>query len=117
LQNVYNETIQAFNNKTLILCAVGIRAMVQGICSDKGIKGYNLENKIDRLVFLLQEKYVQNLHSIRFLGNEAAHELETPRVDELMLAIDICEKLLDYLYDLDSKTNQLTEIRNNRKTI
>ena len=50
------------------------------------------------------------------MGNEAAHELEPPQQDELSLAIDICEKLLDYLYDLDSKTDQLTEIRSNRKT-
>jgi hypothetical protein len=116
LQNIYTETIQAYNNETFILCAVGIRAVIEGICADKGIKGKNLEDKINRLVFHIQEKYVQDLHTIRFLGNDAAHELETPQEDELKLAIEICESLMDYLYELDYKSNKLVKIREIRKT-
>ena len=49
------------------------------------------------------------------MGNEAAHELSAPEKDELRLAIEICEDLLNYLYDLNYKTSYLTEVRNERK--
>src|SRR5690349_7308832 len=36
LDRIYRETIQAFNNGTDVLCAAGLRALIEGICVDKG---------------------------------------------------------------------------------
>ena len=115
LQIIYIEIIHAYNNETPIICAIGIRTLVEGICAARGIKRRNLQDMIDLLKYDIREEYVQKLHTIRFLGNEATHELEIPQEDELKLAIEICESLLDYLYELDSKTIKLTEMHYRRR--
>jgi hypothetical protein len=116
LDKIYREVLHAFNNKLTILCAIGIRGLLEGICADKGIKGKNIASKIDGLSSMLPQNIVSNLHSIRFLGNEAAHELVGPESHELRLAIEICEDLLNYVYELDYKASRLTKMREKRRT-
>jgi hypothetical protein len=115
LRNIYRELILAFNNETPILCAVGIRALIEGICFDHEIAGRNLEKKIEGMTSILPKNIVSNLHNLRFMGNEAAHELSTPSQQELQLAIEICEDLLNYLYELDYKASYLNQVRNRQK--
>lgn len=115
LTTIYRETLRAFNNNLVVLCAMGIRALLEGICADKNITGRNLETRIDNMANILPKNIVTNLHSIRFIGNEAAHELAAPVADELRLAIEICEDLLNYLYELDYKASQLSTFRQSKK--
>ena len=107
LDRIYREILHSFNYDLVILCAVGIRALLEGICADKGITGKRLETKIDNLVAILPQNIVTHLHNIRFIGNDAAHELATPTLEELRIAIEICEDLLSYLYELDYKASKL----------
>jgi len=107
LKQLYRETIGAYNNSLNILCATGLRALIEGICVDKDITGKNLEVKIDKLNTILPENIVKNLHSFRFMGNYAVHELTAPKREDLFLAIEVCEDLLNFLYELDYKTTQL----------
>lgn len=112
LDIIYQEIIRANNNSLSVLCALGIRALLEGICADKGITGGNLKTKINSMVNIpLPQNIVTNLHSLRFIGNEAAHELAAPSSEELKLAIEICEDLLNYLYELDYKAHKLTNSR------
>jgi hypothetical protein len=116
LSSIYREILLTFNNQLNILCAVGIRTLIEGICADHEITGRNLENKIDGLTSILPKNIVMNLHNLRFMGNEAAHELSAPSQQELRLAIEICEDLLNYLYELDYKVSSLDKVRKNRKS-
>lgn len=113
---IYQEVIQAYNNELSLLCAVGVRALIESICADQNITGKNLKLKIDGLRSILPDNIVVNLHSLRFIGNEAVHELTAPPQPELELAIDICEDLLNFLYELDYKATALNEARVNRKS-
>ena len=113
LKTIYHETIQAFNEEMQILTSAGLRALIEGICSDKQISGRNLKEKIDNLNTLLPQNIVTNLHSFRFIGNEAVHELEVPDTYDLRLAIEVSEDLLNFLYELDYKSSRLME---NRRT-
>ena len=115
LDQIYSEAVQAYNATLHVLCAVGLRALIEGICTDKGIKGRNLQERIDALEGLLPKNIVENLHNFRFMGNEAVHELTAPGDTELRLAIEVCEDLLNYLYDLDYKTSRLAIARKRRK--
>ncbi|MDD4858739.1 MAG: DUF4145 domain-containing protein [Dehalococcoidales bacterium] len=115
LSNIYRETLGAYNNKLNILCALSIRSLLEGICSDKKIAGQNLQQKIDNMTTILPKNIVSNLHSIRFIGNEAAHELSAPSTEDLRLAIELCEDLLNFLYELDYKARTLTASRRSRK--
>lgn len=107
LANVYKETLVAFNAGTRLLCATGLRSLIEGVCVNKNISGKNLEQMIDGLSELLPENIVINIHGLRFMGNVAIHELELPKTYDLRLAIEICEDLLNYLYELDYKTARL----------
>ena len=37
LRRIYNEIIDTFNRTSFTLCAAGLRAMLEGICADKGV--------------------------------------------------------------------------------
>lgn len=126
LRRIYNESVDCFNNDSPILCAAGLRALVEGICAQQGIadgpvqvsaKGGgtqivrrdNLEGRIAGLQEkgLLTQSSAETLHEHRYLGNEAIHELARPTVDELKLAIEILEHVLEQLYELPEKAAEL----------
>ena len=75
------------------------------------ISGRTLEKQIDGLKKILPENIVNNIHSLRFMGNQAAHELEPPSGYDLVVALEICEDLLNYLYELDYKTSRLAHLK------
>lgn len=114
LDVIYRETLHAYNNRLFVLCAVGLRALLEGICFDKGITNGNLEKKIEKLNQFIPQSIVTHLHNLRFFGNDAAHELAAPSKDELRIAIEICEDLLNYLYELDYKASTLSSLRQSR---
>lgn len=135
LRRIYTELIDCFNNDSPTLCAAGLRALVEGICAQQGIidgpvevlaKGGgkqtvrrdNLEGRIAGLQEkgLLTQPSAQTLHEHRYLGNSAVHELARPSTDELKLAIEIVEHVLEQLYELPEKAAALHRAIARRKT-
>lgn len=133
LRRIYRETLECFNSDSFTLCAGGLRAVIEGICSDRQVvdgpvqvqqKGggtqtvrrKNLEGKIAGLCErgVLTQANTVSLHEHRFLGNEALHELDQPSRDELALAIDILEHTLEALYDMPDKAEALRRIKAQR---
>jgi len=110
LRSIYRETIDAFNRDLRVLCAGGLRSLIQGVCRDKGIRARNIEKEIDGLRGYLPDNLVTHLHGFRFLGNVALHELQRPERGDLRIAIDVAEDLLNYLYELDYKASRLGRI-------
>jgi hypothetical protein len=47
------------------------------------------------------------------MGNDAVHELTHPSGEDLKLAIEICQDLLNFLYDLDYKMKKLPQGKTN----
>ena len=133
LRRIYRETLDCFNNEALTLCAAGLRSIIEGICADQKIadglveskkadgtvqfkRRKTLEGKIVGLSekgILTQEK-AKLLNEHRFLGNEAVHELNQPSQDELILAIEIMEHILDDLYEIPDRANKLRWIKAKR---
>ena len=111
LDKIYRETVQAFNGGLTLLCAVGLRALLEGICDRRGITGRSLEAKIDGLKGILRTNIVTNLHSFRFIGNKAIHELTPPETHVLRLAIEVVEDLLNFPYEFDYKASGLTRYK------
>jgi hypothetical protein len=108
LRLIYEETVDALNSRSLVLCTLGLRTLLEGVCIDKGIKARNLENKIDGLTtFLPSKNIINSLHGLRFSGNDAAHKMKSLERRELQHALDVMEDLLNYLYELDYKASQL----------
>lgn len=110
VRKIYLETLTALSNKAPILAAIGIRAVVEAVCKDKGCNGHNLENNIDLLVEKghLASDQASFLHLQRFMGNAAAHEISPPVQTELEAALDIAETLLTNLYILPRLAEEMT---------
>jgi hypothetical protein len=104
---IYEEVIHAFNSGLRLLCAAGLRALIEGICEDKKIDGRKLGEKIDGLQAYMHVGIVRNLHGFRFMGDPALHKLKAPEIGDLRIAIEVSQDLLNYLYDLDYKSRQL----------
>jgi hypothetical protein len=111
LQRVYRETINAFNDESHLLCAAGLRALIEGVCKEKKIRGDGLEKKIDHMTDVLPEDIVKNLHGFRFIGNDAVHKLSFPSEFELGLAIEVVEDILNFLYALNYKASMLEQLK------
>ena len=110
LAKLYGETIDAFNAGSLLLCTIGLRALIEGVCTDKGIEGKNLEKQIDGLVtFIPNQTLIDSLHGFRFAGNDAAHDLEAMYPTDAENAIEVMEGLLNFLYDFDYKAARIKD--------
>jgi len=109
LNTIYEETVVAFNSNNFILCAIGIRAMIEGICQDKRIEARTLQEKIAKCKEngLISQHQQDALHLLRFLGNSAAHELQKPTEIEINAAFDIIEHMIEDLYELPEKSKQI----------
>lgn len=134
LKRIHSEVLDCFNNNSFTMCAAGVRAMVEGICADQGItdgpvnspaKGGgtqvirkdNLEGKIAGLheKGILTQRGADSLHDLRFLGNDAIHELVQPSEEELTLAIHVIEHVIEQLYEIPHKASELKEKLATRK--
>jgi hypothetical protein len=108
LSNLYGEIVGAFNSGSILLCTLGLRALIEGVCTDKGLTDGNLERKIDGLLrFFPNKTLIDSLHGFRFAGNDAAHDLEAMYPSEASDAIDIMADLLNFLYEFNYKASQL----------
>lgn len=127
---LYREAIDCYNNNCLTLCALGLRAVIEGTCADQDVEDgpvkkpdgsivrkKNLEGRISGLCEkgVLTEKNSTILHEHRYLGNEAAHELAEPSREELELAIEIIEHVLDSLYEVPQKAENLRFYKSRRR--
>lgn len=103
IQVIYKETINCLQNNILILAAGGLRAIIEAICKDCKATGKNLVDKIDSLhtKLILTQNECRRLHSIRFMGNEALHEINKPKLGDLHVLLNIVNHLLDNLYIQD----------------
>lgn len=113
LNLLYFEVVSAINQNILILAAIGLRTLLEGICKDKGIQGKNLKELIDNINFVT-DNIKRNLHGFRFMGNDAAHELDPPSREDIILALDVMEDLMNYTYELDYKSSRILEITNQK---
>jgi hypothetical protein len=108
LRRLYDEVISCFNVDCLLLCSVGLRSLIEGICQDQGLNGKELWQKIDGLKALIpNQNLIDSLHSFKFSGNDAVHHRVALTRDEAKTAIDVMDDVLNFLYDLDYKASQM----------
>jgi hypothetical protein len=113
VRSIYRETHAALCAKLPILAAVGIRALIESVCSEESAKGRNLEKKIDDLIQkeVLTKRNAIVLHKTRILGNMSAHEIESASDSELDVAFDIVENLLETVYIIPKKAEWLNRVK------
>jgi hypothetical protein len=110
---IYKQTHEALCGKLSILAGVGLRIIVEAVCSERKASGRDLKERINNLV---KQGVVTNdgadiLHSIRLLGNKAAHETQANTQDELYAAFEVVEHLLKAVYIIPRKAQKLKKAK------
>ena len=99
---IYLETVSAIYEGSLILAGLGLRGTIEAVCNDQSVGGGNLDKMIKNLVTkgLISKKDGERLHAIRFLGNDAAHEIKKPKLEQITVAVKIVKHLIASVYTL-----------------
>jgi len=109
---VYEETVDAITQENYILAGIGLRAIIEAITKEEEMPGRDLSVKIRGFVRngYLSKKDADRLHAIRFMGNDAAHELKAYRSDQVLLGLEIIEHILKTLYLFDFRSAYALEM-------
>jgi hypothetical protein len=109
IRQVYNQTISAYAGDASILAGMGLRATIEAVCNHLAISGSSLEKRIDQLykTGFISSNDKRRLHAIRFLGNDAAHEIRQPKAPELRVALEIVEHLINSVFILELRAKNL----------
>jgi len=138
VNKIYKETLECYNHDLPILCSAGLRAIIESICSDKGVKGgmtdeyengkvvldesgapkrkFNdkLVGKINGLAesHIITENQSIPLHQLRMLGNDALHDGEEPELNNLLNdCIEIIEHVLHAVYEIQMQGERVKRDR------
>jgi hypothetical protein len=109
IRTIYRQTISALSQSANVLASIGLRACIEAVCNHLDISGRDLQKRIDQL---FKGGYVSNgdkrrLHAIRFLGNDAAHEIKEPKHIDIRIALEIVEHLLNTVFILEKRSEGL----------
>lgn len=106
---MYTQTREAICNDMNVLAGIGLRALVETVCKERNAQGSNLKDRIDSLVKIgdLTLAGANILHSLRTMGNAAAHEVIAHSSQDLATAFEVVEHLLMGIYILPAKASKL----------
>ena len=112
ISTIYQQTLKALSHNANVLASIGLRACIEAVCNHLEISGTNLQRRIDQLFKAghVSSGDKKRLHAIRFLGNDAAHEIKQPAFGEIRIALEIVEHLLNTLFILENKASTLETI-------
>ena len=100
IRKLYEEVYTSLCNDLDVLASIGMRAVLEMVCKDKGLVGGNLRKKVDGLAKkgIVVPTDAEILHNLRFFANESAHEAAEHTPEELIIGLNVIEHLLASLY-------------------
>jgi hypothetical protein len=109
LARIYEQTHEAIGYKQTILTGIGLRAIVEAVCTEKSAVGKDLSLQINDLVAKghITKDGANILHSIRHMGNASAHEIKAHTEEELVTALEVVEHLLQGVYLIPLKAAKI----------
>jgi len=93
------------------LAAIGLRAAVEAVCIDHRCQGLDLKKRIAKLNGILHAGDIHLLPTHRAIGNEAAHQMQTPSGSELDTARQLFDNTLRALYEFPKRAAHLKRHR------
>lgn len=107
VEKIYSEILLALKEDAKILAGLGLRAAVEAVCNNLEIPRKSLEVRINKLATAgyISKKDAERLHGIRFMGNDAAHDIKPPKTEALKVALQIVEHLIASVYILEKKVS------------
>jgi hypothetical protein len=115
--SVYLETLAAYNSKSYILCAMGLRSIIEAICIDRKCKmERNLKLSIEKLRNSgnISELQVDILQNCKDFLNITFHEIKKPSRAEITAAFGAIESILASVY-IHPETGEYLRKRHQRR--
>ena len=111
VKGIYQESILAIQEGAFTLAGLGLRATIEAICNDKDVTGKNLQVRINAMSRsgMISKSDAERLHAIRFMGNDAAHEIKKAKKQSVLIALKIIEHILLSVYVFEEEVNQHLE--------
>ncbi len=111
IHTVYLEAYTAIVIDLPVLAGIGLRAVLEMICKERGITSGRLIQKIDALEAqrIISPADKDILHNLRFLGNQAAHDAKPHTLQELLAALDVIEHLLKGIYVVPARAKAIPQ--------
>jgi len=124
LLDLYNQIIDSYNMRHNVLCASGLRTLIEGICNEVGVKKGHIyhndgtikldektnkeiytDNLAGRIFGLYEGKFILLaqaliLNKIKTIGNKAVHSVVSPDTLTLREVIQIMEQIIHSIYEL-----------------
>ena len=123
LKSAYEEIIVSYNHGLYIVCSMGIRALLEGICACEGIEDKKPTKTLNEKIIKLKEnnrvpsEIIDGLKELKPIGDDAAHRLDVASKHHIGLAVELIEALLTHLYeakfDLEIKAKQFQSGKKN----
>ncbi|WP_228307270.1 DUF4145 domain-containing protein [Priestia sp. J2] len=138
LYDLYKQIIDSYNMRHNVLCASGLRTLIEGVCKELKVKkghvyrddgtieieektGKEMYNStLPARIFGLYEKgYIifpqaLILNKIKEIGNKAVHSIVSPDTMDLREVIQVMEQILYVIYEL--KAHKLLKKKEEEKT-
>jgi len=111
VNDIYSQSLDAIKNQSNVLAGIGLRATIEAICNERKVTGKSLEIRIDKLAKagFISQNDADRLHAIRFMGNDAAHDIQSAEMGGLLVALRIVEHLIISVYILDRDADGVLE--------
>lgn len=107
VENIYKESLLSIQEGAFTLAGLGLRATIEAICNHKEIIGKNLQVRINNMhkKGLISKADADRLHAIRFMGNDAAHEIKKAKKQSVLVALKIIEHIILSVYIFEKEVN------------
>jgi Domain of unknown function (DUF4145) len=119
LRNSFNEATSCFNARSFNASAIMCRRTLEGLCSELGIKGHNLNQSLNTLAHegFIEGSITEWADALRIAGNEAAHDVSC-NISSLdaQNILEFTEALLDYVYVFKRKFEAFKKRRDDGKS-
>lgn len=111
VESIYKESLLAIQERAFTLAGLGLRATIEAICNDKDVKGKNLQVRINAMSRsgMISKSDADRLHAIRFMGNDAAHEIKKAKEKSVLIALKIIEHILLSVYVFEEEVSRYLE--------
>ena len=112
INKIYTETVKSITDGCYTLAGIGLRATIEAICNHENIQGRDLNTRINKLVTngFISKDDASKLHAIRFIGNDAAHEIKAPLNNQIIIALKIIQHLISTKYAMQDEINKYLEL-------
>jgi hypothetical protein len=111
VENIYKESLLAIQEGAFTLAGLGLRATIEAICNERNITGKNLQVRINNMhrQGIASKSDIDRLHAIRFMGNDAAHEIKKANKQSVLISLKIVEHILMSIYVFEDEVNRYLE--------